>query len=86
MRNIEYQQRMKECFRKAQEAQTEKTRKVWQQMADLWQQKAIKPPLRQRSFQELKQIGSRPTVTGGSANGLSATDACGKSRQSVIPI
>jgi len=58
---MNYQQRVEECLKKAETAPTELSRRLWLQMADLWREKAARPPLKLRTFSELKHIGSPPT-------------------------
>jgi hypothetical protein len=61
MRNLYYQQRVEECLKKAEAAPTELSKKLWLQMADLWREKAARPPHKMRTFSDLKRIGSPPT-------------------------
>lgn len=61
MRIINYQQRVEECLKKADAAQTELSKRLWLQMAELWREKAARSPLKLRTFSELKRVGSPPT-------------------------
>ena len=58
MRIINYEQRVVECLKKAEAAPTELSKRLWLQMADLWREKAARPPLKPRTFRELQHVGS----------------------------